>query len=139
MTDDAEFPEATRIRAAAHWGVIDIVIAFAIEGLGSPVQALLWLVAATFFMPVTWIWNRFKRKHLDKNQLFVHFHSDQMGIVCNLLWLGTIGTCGCGFPFLLIPAFLVMRAGRQAALRGEWWSVPLFGWIVGKPGPPHSA
>lgn len=126
-------PEAARTAAAGQWSVVDIVVAFAIEGLGSPLTALGWLVVATCFMPVTFIWRRYARKQMDADALFIAFHADQMDILCNVLWVGTILSCGCGFPVLLVPAYLVMRAGRRAAMRGECWTLPVFGWIAGKP------
>ena len=43
--NDTEFPELIRTRAAGQWSPWDIVIAFALEGWGSPVAALLWVLA----------------------------------------------------------------------------------------------
>ena len=126
-------PEAARTAAAGLWSVVNIVIAFAIESLGAPLSALMWLVVATCFMPVTYIWRRYMRKQMDADELFIAFHGDQMDILCNVLWVGTIASCGCGFPVLLLPAYFAMRAGKRAALRGECWTLPVFGWIVGKP------
>lgn len=83
--------------------------------------------------PALWLWRRFVGTPRTRDQAFVAFHEAQMALLVNVyVGMGFL-TCCIGFPVLLLPALLTLRAGRRGALRGEWWRIPLFGWVVRKP------
>ena len=128
-----EIPAEVRKRAAEQWDWRELFFGGqAHEPADIPVFAVLFVVLSVLIWPLIWAWRRFVRKPSLPAEQFVVFHADQMWLLMNLYLALSLLTCCLGFPLFLLPALLVIRAGRRGAERGEWWRVPLVGWVLGR-------